>query len=87
VPQLRRAFSRRPTFLAFYVGRDDARFRAENVQLDAELDAAKVPHLFKLYPGRTSRRSGALTLDPGSSSPWTISRTLAERGPALRACG
>jgi enterochelin esterase-like enzyme len=48
---LRAMERRRPTFFAFYVGRGDTRFRAENVQLDRELDAAHVPHLFQLYPG------------------------------------
>jgi enterochelin esterase-like enzyme len=56
VPQLRRAFRRRPTFFAFYVGRGDARFRAENERLHAELEAARVPHLFKLYPGAHEQR-------------------------------
>jgi putative tributyrin esterase len=49
VPLLRRAFQRRPTF-AFYVGRD-ARFRAEYERLHRELSAARVPHVFELYPG------------------------------------
>jgi enterochelin esterase-like enzyme len=46
----------RPTFLAFYVGRGDTRFRDENVQFDRELTATHVPHLFELYRGghRTS---------------------------------
>ena len=52
VRTLRRAFRRRPTFFAFYVGRGDRRFRAENVRLDRELRAARVPHLFRLDPGR-----------------------------------
>jgi S-formylglutathione hydrolase FrmB len=56
VPELRRAFRRRLTFFAFYVGKDDARFRAENERLDAELDAGHVPHLFKLYPGAHEQR-------------------------------
>ncbi len=41
----------RPTFIAFYVGRDDQRFRAENVQFDQELTAAGVHHVFELYRG------------------------------------
>ena len=40
-----------PAFFAFYVGRGDRRFRDENVQLDHELTAAQVPHVFDLYPG------------------------------------
>jgi len=51
VPVLRRAFRQDPTFFAFYVGTSDARFRAENELLDRELSAARVPHVFELYPG------------------------------------
>ncbi len=51
VPKLRRAFSQQPTFLAFYVGRDDARFHDENVELHRELTAAHVPHVFHVYAG------------------------------------
>ena len=51
VGRLRAAFRRRPTFFAFYVGTEDARFRAENRQLDRELRAARVPHVFRVYPG------------------------------------
>ena len=39
------------TFVAFYVGRGDGRFRDDNVRLDAALTAARVPHTFALYPG------------------------------------
>jgi S-formylglutathione hydrolase FrmB len=55
VPMLRRAFARRPTFFAFYVGSGDTRFRRENEQLDAELRAARVPHVFRIYPGAHER--------------------------------
>jgi S-formylglutathione hydrolase FrmB len=51
VPQLRTDERRRPTFFAFYVGSEDRRFRAENEQLDRELGAAGVPHVFRIYPG------------------------------------
>lgn len=51
VGSLKRGFERRPTFFAFYVGRGDARFRAENRSFDRELTAARVPHLFRVYPG------------------------------------
>jgi enterochelin esterase-like enzyme len=51
IDRLRADLRHRPTFFAFYVGRGDARFRAENEQLDRELDAAGVPHLFEVYPG------------------------------------
>jgi S-formylglutathione hydrolase FrmB len=51
VAGLRRAFARRPTYFAFYVGHADGRFRDENIQFDRELSAARVPHLFRVYPG------------------------------------
>jgi hypothetical protein len=56
VPQLRRAFRLRPTFFAFYVGRGDARLRAGNERLHGKLEAARVPHLFKLYAGAHEQR-------------------------------
>jgi S-formylglutathione hydrolase FrmB len=51
VGSLRRAFRRKPTFFAFYVGRGDDRFRDENQRLHRELAAARVPHEFELYRG------------------------------------
>lgn len=51
IAQLRADERRRPTFLAFYVGARDKRFRAENEQLDRELAAAGIPHVFRVYPG------------------------------------
>jgi len=51
VKTLRSAFARRPTFFAFYVGRGDDRFRAENEQFHRELTAARVPHVFRIYAG------------------------------------
>ena len=45
VKTLRADEQRRPTFFAFYVGNRDERFRAENVELDRELRAARVPHV------------------------------------------
>jgi S-formylglutathione hydrolase FrmB len=51
VSSLRTAFAKRPTFFAFYVGRGDDRFRDENEQLNRELVAARVPHVFHVYPG------------------------------------
>lgn len=55
VLQLRADEQRRPTFFAFYVGRGDTRFRAENELLDSELTQAGVPHLFAIYPGAHER--------------------------------
>lgn len=40
-----------PLFIAFYVGRSDARFERENVRLDQELRREHIPHVFRLYPG------------------------------------
>lgn len=40
-----------PTFIAFYVGKDDSRFAAENQQLNQELSRAGIPHVFRIYPG------------------------------------
>jgi enterochelin esterase-like enzyme len=51
VRTMRREFRRRPTYFGFYVGRQDTRFRDENVQLDRELTRAGVPHRFAVYPG------------------------------------
>jgi len=39
------------TYVAFYVGRSDSRFYAENEQLNRELSAAGVPHVFRAYGG------------------------------------
>jgi len=51
IAQLRADRQRRPTFFAFYVGRGDARFRAENERFSHELSAAGVRHVFRLYEG------------------------------------
>jgi enterochelin esterase-like enzyme len=51
VPTLKRTLKQKPTFIGFYVGSDDDRFRDENEQLDRELSEARVPHVFRLYPG------------------------------------
>jgi S-formylglutathione hydrolase FrmB len=39
------------SYFAFYTGRGDLRFRNENIVLDRQLTAAKLPHLFELYRG------------------------------------
>jgi enterochelin esterase-like enzyme len=56
VSSLQEDVRRFPTLLAFYVGRGDSRFRQENVQLDHELTAAHVPHVFRLYAGGHSQQ-------------------------------
>jgi enterochelin esterase-like enzyme len=53
---LRRGFRAHPTFFGFYVGREDARFRAENRALHRELVSAGIPHVFEIYPGAHERR-------------------------------
>jgi S-formylglutathione hydrolase FrmB len=51
IGRLSRDERRRVTYLAFYVGTGDTRFRTENEEFDRELTAAGVPHLFRAYPG------------------------------------
>jgi enterochelin esterase-like enzyme len=51
IPQLHADEQRRPTFFAFYVGSGDTRFRNENELLNQELSTARVPHVFRIYPG------------------------------------
>ena len=48
---VRRAEARLPTFLGLYVGRSDSRFLADNLEFNRQLDAARVPHAFTVYPG------------------------------------
>ena len=58
VRSLRRAFSRRPTFFAFYVGQQDDRFRDENVQLAPRACRRARPARVRALPRRP--RAGAL---------------------------
>lgn len=51
IASLRRDERLRPTFLAFYVGRGDQRFRVENAQFARELHRARIPHVFAIYEG------------------------------------
>jgi S-formylglutathione hydrolase FrmB len=51
VPGLAAQFARYPTLFAFYVGAGDPTFVDDNTALDRALTAARVPHLFRLYPG------------------------------------
>ena len=51
VGDLRSDEKQEPTFIGFYVGRRDARFRSDNERFDAQLAAAHVPHTFAIYPG------------------------------------
>jgi S-formylglutathione hydrolase FrmB len=56
VSDLRAHIRRYPTLIGFYVGRSDDRFLAENIRLDRELTAARVPHVFRVYPGGHSQQ-------------------------------
>jgi S-formylglutathione hydrolase FrmB len=51
--RLRAQLAGLPLSIGFYIGRNDptGSFVAENEQLNRELTAAKIPHVFKLYPG------------------------------------
>jgi S-formylglutathione hydrolase FrmB len=51
--QLEAELDREPLYLAFYIGRGDptGSFVAENEQLNRELTAARIPHVFRLYSG------------------------------------
>jgi enterochelin esterase-like enzyme len=51
VPGLAGQLKSYPTLLAFYVGSGDPTFVPDNAQLNRELTAAGIPHLFELYPG------------------------------------
>ncbi len=46
-----RAIKAAHPFFGFYVGNGDTRFRRENVQLDRELAAAGIAHVFEVYSG------------------------------------
>ena len=48
---LARQFRNYPTFFGFYVGRSDPTFLDENIELNRELEAADVPHVYAVYPG------------------------------------
>ncbi len=46
-----------PTFIGFYVGRQDSRFLQDNIEFDHALSSAGIEHVFRTYPGG---HSGAL---------------------------
>src|SRR5439155_17314397 len=95
VARLRADEWRRPTFFAFYVGSEDRRFRAENEQLDRELRAAGVPHVFTIYPGAHEQSAGRRMHNGGwdshsrgpSARRWSTSRGATTRGAATRSSG
>ena len=51
VKDLHGDIGRYPTLIGFYIGRADDRFLPENIRLNRELTAARVPHVFRVYPG------------------------------------
>jgi len=78
VAGLRQAFRVHPTFFGFYVGREDARFRAENLTLHRELLSAGIPHVFELYPGAHGQRVWST-----HAHAW-LALALAHLTPAMR---
>lgn len=50
-PRLRRRLAVWPTFIGFYVGRQDSRFFKMNEQFDAALRRTGITHTFAVYPG------------------------------------
>ena len=50
-PGLRRETARWPSLIAFYIGRQDSRFLAMNLQFDGELTQNGIKHVFRTYPG------------------------------------
>jgi len=64
------------TFVAFYVGKGDTRFAAENEQLNQELSRAGVPHVFRLYAGGHDQ-----SLWSRYAAPW-LSLALSHLAPA-----
>jgi len=65
------------TFIAFYVGRDDTRFAAENRQLNLELSRAGIPHVFRVYAGGHDQR-----LWQRYAAPW-LTLALNHLSPAI----
>ena len=43
--------TRRPTFIAFFIGRQDTRFLTANIMLDEAFTKHHIPHIFKTYRG------------------------------------
>ncbi|MGH2972868.1 MAG: alpha/beta hydrolase-fold protein, partial [Gaiellaceae bacterium] len=51
IPTVRGTLHATKTFIAFYVGRSDWRFYAENETFNQELSEEGVAHVFRAYPG------------------------------------
>ena len=73
---VRRRLQKLPEFIAFYVGRSDRRFAAENERLNQELSAARVAHVFRFYDGGHTQR-----LWVSHAPPW-LALALAHLAPA-----
>lgn len=52
------------TTIAFYIGNGDSRFIAENRQLNRELTAAAIPHVFRVYTGGHEQRLWSRYAEP-----------------------
>lgn len=74
--QLRSMLRSVPTEIAFYVGRSDTRFKAENEQLNQELSRAGITHVFRLYAGGHDQRLW------GRYAPAWLALALAHLTPA-----
>jgi enterochelin esterase-like enzyme len=64
------------TTIDFYVGDGDARFLAENRELNLELSRARVPHVFRIYSGGHEQRLWQMY-----ATPW-LAMALAKLAPA-----
>jgi enterochelin esterase-like enzyme len=69
-------FERYPTFFGFYVGRSDPTFVEENVELNQELSAAGIAHVYTLYPG------GHSTSLWSAEAPYWLRMALSHLAPA-----
>jgi enterochelin esterase-like enzyme len=49
--RLKARLAKRPTFIGFYVGRQDSRFETANVLLDQAFAAHHIAHVFRIYQG------------------------------------
>ena len=85
IPAARAELRPLPTFIAFYVGRDDWRFSAENEQLNRELSAGGHPaRLPRSTPAGTTSGSGSATRRRGSRSRSSHLAPAARRRTTMR---
>ncbi|HEY8028720.1 MAG TPA: alpha/beta hydrolase-fold protein [Gaiellaceae bacterium] len=76
LPAVRSSLQATKTFIAFYVGRSDWRFYAENETLNQELSEDGVAHVFRAYPGGHDQ-----SLWEQYAAPW-LNLALAHLSPA-----